>query len=98
MGQGSPDTWRYTSEGIIGEDGGLVCDDPDPTGCDHLLCNVGKPKTDLGDWRGTDSETTTRQKRRALAILEENVQALKQKPLRDICLDDLRIAARKTMP
>lgn len=98
MGQGSPDTWRYTDEGIIGEDGGLVCDDPDPTGCEHILCNVGKPKIALEDWRGTDSETTTRQKRRALAMLEENVEALKRMPLRELDLDGLRIAVRKTMP
>lgn len=98
MGQGSPETWIYTDTGIRTESGDLVCDDPDPTGCDHLLCNVGKPKVELTDWRGTDSETTTRQKRRALAMLEENVEALKRMPLRELDLDGLRIAVRKTMP
>lgn len=98
MGQGSPDTWVYTETGIRDSNGDLVCDDPDPVGCTHLKCNVGVPKINLEDWRGTDSETTTRQKRRALTMLEENIAALKSMPLQELDLDGLRIAVRKTTP
>lgn len=44
MGQGSPDTWVHGVDGIRAQNGDLVCDSPDPSGCTHLECNVGKPK------------------------------------------------------
>lgn len=53
MGQGSPSTWRYTADGIVEENGDLVCDASDPFDCTHLECNVSKPKrkTDPAVWQ-----------------------------------------------
>lgn len=44
MSQGPPSAWTHTERGIIGQNGDLACDAPDPMDCTHLECNVGKPK------------------------------------------------------
>lgn len=53
-------------------------------------------ETELEEWRGTDSETTTRQKMKALSELEANVRALRELPLQELDLEGLRVAVRKT--
>lgn len=44
MGQGPPSTWTHTADGIFDVNHDLVCDALNPMDCDHLECNVGKPK------------------------------------------------------